>query len=814
MTGTFTQELSFGPWASGMMVDGASAYRTIQPSDSGGSSGIGGNDLLLIILGQSNVGAQGTGYGPITASTLPAMLALTAGTDSDVKVWNTGPSAAINAWQNYQIGVNSNPVQSSPQTTVTAMSWLGGTVTLTATAHGITGSPPAITVTGVTPAAYNGVYSGTIVDANTITYALAANPGAVTVQGKVQTQEFWGAEAQMIAFYRTKYPTKKIALFKTGPGGSQLYDDASTASWNSRATVATTKWYNTFKVWYASAIAAAGAASVNVTTATKVVCWRQGETDAIASAGSSIKADAYETNLTNLFADIDSQVAVMDYYMVHQLFGTASGNPASLVSAYPYCQPIRAAAATVCTALGSRGILVDDSPAWTTANGSNIHYPITSVDGAAGTGARMYAPFALPDVYTAGSISGTAAFGATLTYTPATWNYTPTTVAYQWNADGAAIGGATALTFVPTSAEIGKVITVTETVTARLGSTSATCTATAAITGPTLGTISLSPSSISTSGSSTVNIIGATSSSTLTVASGSLPTGMTLNSGARTITGTCTGTTQTFTLRETLTGATNTPHDTSVTLTVSAYDAAAEAYFAAMTVQPDATRKGLINDLIVGVKADGDWTGLDWLLLDAAHDSQAALLNAKDPTKSATLNGSLLFTTDRGHGGSAAVGHLTMGTPSVDGLNMSSSSAMMYAYINTSTSGNVANTNTIIGHSGSTNVYVRPRFTGDLVSARICDGTTLINTANTDRYGGCAGTRQSGTIAAYHNTSSSSTAAGTNSLPAGSMQSHKLGGNAATPQDRLAAIAYGGGSVDPTRLHGRVLTFLTAIGAN
>jgi len=38
MTGTFTQELSFGPWASGMMVDGSSAYRTIQPSSGSGGS--------------------------------------------------------------------------------------------------------------------------------------------------------------------------------------------------------------------------------------------------------------------------------------------------------------------------------------------------------------------------------------------------------------------------------------------------------------------------------------------------------------------------------------------------------------------------------------------------------------------------------------------------------------------------------------------------------------------------------------------------------------------------------------------------------
>jgi len=408
------------------------------------------------------------------------MVALTTGSDSNVKVWNSGPSGVGAAWQNYQIGTNSNPVQSSTQTTVTAMSWSGGTVTLTATAHGLTGSL-AITVTGVTPSGYNGIYSGTVFDANTITFPLTTNPGAVTVQGKVQAQEYWGAEAQAIANYRTKYPSAKIAIYKQGPGGAQLYDGSDIPSWNSRHTVATTSHWDTFKLWYVAATGAAAAAGVNVTTAKKVVFWRQGETEANTTSGSTTKAGAYQTDLTNFAADTASQVINYDAFVVHQLFGTTTGNAATLYTAYPYCDTVRAAHAAVATSLGAKGRLVDDASAWTVVTGSNIHYLPSSIDGVNGTGARMYALFALPDVTTAQSIAGTAQVGQTLTYTPAVWNYTPTSAVYQWNAGGTAISGATALTYSPQASDVGKVLTVTETVTVRLGTTATTSAATSAV---------------------------------------------------------------------------------------------------------------------------------------------------------------------------------------------------------------------------------------------------------------------------------------------------------------------------------------------
>lgn len=70
---------------------------------------------------------------------------------------------------------------------ITAMSWAGGVVTATSTAHGFV-SNSYLTIAGVTPAGYNGVYLVTVVDANTFTYGLVADPGIVTVQGTARVK--------------------------------------------------------------------------------------------------------------------------------------------------------------------------------------------------------------------------------------------------------------------------------------------------------------------------------------------------------------------------------------------------------------------------------------------------------------------------------------------------------------------------------------------------------------------------------------------------------------------------------------------------
>jgi surface antigen len=58
------------------------------------------------------------------------------------------------------------------------------------------------------------------------------------------------------------------------------------------------------------------------------------------------------------------------------------------------------------------------------------------------------------------AISGLPYVGRTLTATPGTWAVTPTSVDYQWYADGLAIAGADSTTFTPTEAQLDKRLTV------------------------------------------------------------------------------------------------------------------------------------------------------------------------------------------------------------------------------------------------------------------------------------------------------------------------------------------------------------------
>lgn len=101
------------------------------------------------------------------------------------------------------------------------------------------------------------------------------------------------------------------------------------------------------------------------------------------------------------------------------------------------------------------------------------------------------------------------------------------------------------------------------------------------------------------------------------------------------------------------------PAATGVTPT---YDTDAAAYFAAMTVQPDATRKGLLNTLIVALKACGAWATYDFFYVGASHDAQAMRINAKNPaTYTLQAVNSPVFLVDRWIGSNAGGGYWLTG---------------------------------------------------------------------------------------------------------------------------------------------------------
>ena len=82
---------------------------------------------------------------------------------------------------------------------------------------------------------------------------------------------------------------------------------------------------------------------------------------------------------------------------------------------------------------------------------------ITVTNQSATTGVNVQ--LARPVPYAVPSISGAAMAGGTLTAKPGAWA-SGATFTYQWSADGAAISGATAATYKPTAAQVGKTIRV------------------------------------------------------------------------------------------------------------------------------------------------------------------------------------------------------------------------------------------------------------------------------------------------------------------------------------------------------------------
>lgn len=94
------------------------------------------------------------------------------------------------------------------------------------------------------------------------------------------------------------------------------------------------------------------------------------------------------------------------------------------------------------------------------------------------------------------------------------------------------------------------------------------------------------------------------------------------------------------------------------------FETEAQTLFAAMSVEPDAARKTLINDLIAGLKADGIWAELDLLYVKAAHDAQAGRLNWKNPGTFDLIEvNSPAFHTDRGYTGDGSTVDCGRSTP-------------------------------------------------------------------------------------------------------------------------------------------------------
>lgn len=253
----------------------------------------------------------------------------------------------------------------------------------------------------------------------------------------------------------------------------------------------------------------------------------------------------------------------------------------------------------------------------------------------------------------------------------------------------------------------------------------------------------------------------------------------------------------------------------TVSSTVSGVHTAAAALFGAMTTQPDAARKVLIEALIAGLIADGLWSRLEAFWITAAHDSQAGRLNWKTPgTFTLTENGTAgggTWTTDRGWAGNGTDGYLSSGLAPNACTLLTQNDALAFAWSRSTAQSAVACFGTITGAG----VIVQPRNTSDLFGYRL-NQTTSTTTANADGTGLYAVSRTGASATQGYKNGAALGSAGSVASATRNANALGIGRVNSTYTTVEVSVAGVGASLDATgqaNLHTRLNTFMTAIGA-
>lgn len=273
----------------------------------------------------------------------------------------------------------------------------------------------------------------------------------------------------------------------------------------------------------------------------------------------------------------------------------------------------------------------------------------------------------------------------------------------------------------------------------------------------------------------------------------------------------------TYTVTLAAANATKSDFETKVGYITSLYDPSSLALFARASVDPDTDRKGLINDLIVGLKADSIWDELDALWFLAAHDQQFSRLNWKANEFNLTEVNSPTWTLDRGYTGDGVSKHLDtnfkMGT---NGVNVVQNSNSFGSYSRT----NVTNSFLDLGvHQAPFSSYHYPRLSvGAGMSSRI-NGSLATNSVVADSLGLSVSFRSdSTTVGQYKNGVSLGTASDTSTtlpdLNCYILAINSNGAQSSASPRQLSLIFYGSSSINQLDLYNRIQTYLTGLGAN
>ncbi|WP_395674695.1 hypothetical protein [Inquilinus sp.] len=259
----------------------------------------------------------------------------------------------------------------------------------------------------------------------------------------------------------------------------------------------------------------------------------------------------------------------------------------------------------------------------------------------------------------------------------------------------------------------------------------------------------------------------------------------------------------------------------AVTLNVTAIDPDAWAFIAAMTVRPPFVRQTLIKTLVDSLKTAGVWTKLDALYLLAAHDAQAARLNAKAPaTFALTAVSSPTFTVDRGYTGTGngvtPGGYLTSGfNPATAGGLYALNDAHLAVWVRTASSSTV---NSAMSEVGNGLAFISSKnATAGTIITRLNDNisTGIAAGAPNSTEFFCISRAAAGTYDRYHNgTSLGALAQASTSVFSDAFTLLRRG--TTTYSDAQVSAASWGSALTPTQegdYHTALRAYLVAVGA-
>jgi hypothetical protein len=251
----------------------------------------------------------------------------------------------------------------------------------------------------------------------------------------------------------------------------------------------------------------------------------------------------------------------------------------------------------------------------------------------------------------------------------------------------------------------------------------------------------------------------------------------------------------------------------TVSVASAGYDTDWDAYVTNHAPSSSTTFKDAGDVFVRGLKTDGIWAKLDWLLIPA-DTSAGSLRNVHNLSQTASAINSPTFTAYRGFTGDGSTSFVDFGqTYNAAGnlYTLNSATAGVWCNQQNGTTGPFPH----IGAAGQNRTVLTASASGnETAQINVTSGSTA--RVGTSRLGHRAASRSLSTeFRAYFNGTLSATLTST-STSVSSANAALLRSNTAFSSDRVAA-AYTGGNLtdaDHTAMHSRLSTFLTAIGAN